>query len=66
MTLYNEANSRKLIEMDLATGFAEDGITGSKTWRLRSSNGLIIKDHQLQKGANNLYTYKTVGKHSEK
>lgn len=52
MTLYNEANSRKLIEMDLATGFAEDGITGSKTWRLRSSNGLIIKDHQLQKGAN--------------
>lgn len=62
MTFHIDANSSKAIEMHLATGSTEDGITGSETQRLRSSNGFIIKDHQHRRRQINLYIYNRAGK----
>ena len=45
VTLHFDGNSSQAIETDPAIGPTEDEITGSETQRLKSSNGLIIKDH---------------------
>ena len=55
VTLHLCANSSRDIEMDPATRPTGDGITGSQTQRLRSSNKLIIKDHKEKSTRNKIH-----------